>query len=257
MVDVTSTRTIADANPAVVRRRAAGLAFRSGTVPPEGTAARLLPRRERCFGVGNDRSGQKAAVGRVSTVVRPVAIAGVVAFGLLQLVPYGWRHPNPPSTGAPPWPSAEVQALARAACYDCHSNETEWPWYSYVAPMSWLVRYDVERGREASNFSTWDDESDASDGAEAVEDGSMPPDRYVRLHPGARLSAEERQALIAALEALEDEDGDGGGNSGPGGGDDGGGGGGGGDGGGDNSGPGGGGDGSGGNRGPGGGGDGR
>ncbi|MEA2704624.1 MAG: hypothetical protein QOD63_2569 [Actinomycetota bacterium] len=160
-------------------------------------------------------------VGRVVRAMTPVAIAGVVAFGLLQFVPYGWNHANPPVTGAPPWPTPESEQLARSACYDCHSNETEWPAYSYVAPMSWLVRYDVDRGREAMNLSNWGaDAEDAHDAAKAVEDGSMPPDRYVRLHPDARLSAEERQVLIDALDAMDDRGGDG--NRGPGGGGDGG-----------------------------------
>jgi hypothetical protein len=152
--------------------------------------------------------------------LKPLALAGMVGFGLLQLVPYGWRHSNPPVTGAPPWPSAAVEGLARDACYDCHSNETEWPFYSYVAPMSWLVRYDIDRGREALNFSLWgsndEDAGDAGDAAEKVDDRSMPPDRYLRLHPDARLSDEERQTLVAALEAMEDDGG--GDNSGPGGG---------------------------------------
>ena len=109
---------------------------------------------------------------------------------------------------------ARGRDLARAACYDCHSNETDWPLYSGVAPMSWLVRYDVERGRKALNFSPWGTRTqDAGEAAETVEDGSMPPDRYVRLHPHAKLSDEERQALIAALEAMDEG---GGGNSGPG-----------------------------------------
>ena len=156
-------------------------------------------------------------VHRIRRALTPVLIAGVAAFAVIQLVPYGWSHSNPPVTGAPPWPNAEAERLARAACYDCHSNETEWPVYSYVAPMSWLVRYDVDRGRDATNFSTWGaEEDDAHDAAEAVEDGSMPPDRYVRLHSDARLSPAERQALIDALGAMDR----GGGNSGPGGGGD-------------------------------------
>jgi hypothetical protein len=149
-----------------------------------------------------------------------VVIAGVAAYVLIQLVPYGWSHSNPPVTGTPPWPNVEAERLARAACYDCHSNETEWPPYSYVAPMSWLVRYDIDRGRDAMNFSNWGAEGeDAHDAADVVEDGSMPPDRYVRLHSDARLSAAQRQALREALEAMGDA---GGGNSGPGGGGDGG-----------------------------------
>ncbi len=149
-------------------------------------------------------------MGRVGRAFKPVALAGVVGFGLLQLVPYGWKHSNPPVTGAATWPSAEAERLARAACYDCHSNETEWPPYSYVAPMSWLVRDDVDRGRDALNFSTGGND-DAHDAAEEVEDRSMPPDRYVRLHPDARLSAAERQVLIDALEAMDDDGGGGGG----------------------------------------------
>ena len=166
-------------------------------------------------------SGRLARAGRR---VARVGIAGVAVLALLQLVPYGWRHSNPPVTGSPVWAGAEVERLARSACYDCHSNETEWPPYSYVAPMSWLVRYDVDRGREELNFSTWGvsdgedgPEDDAHDAAEAVEDRSMPPDRYVRLHPDARLADEERRLLVEALEAMDEEGG--GDNSGPGGGD--------------------------------------
>ena len=154
---------------------------------------------------------------RVWGAAKPVAVVGVIVFGLIQAVPYGWSRTNPPVTSTPPWPTLEGATLARAACYDCHSNETEWPWYSGIAPMSWLVRYDVERGRKALNFSNWGTEDqDAGEAAETVADGSMPPDRYVRLHSDAKLSDEERQALIAALEALGGEDS--GPNSGPGGG---------------------------------------
>jgi Haem-binding domain len=164
--------------------------------------------------------GMAGFIARGRRALTRVLVVGVVAFGLLQLVPYGWQHPNPSPRGAPPWPTAEAEAQARSACYDCHSNETEWPWYSYVAPLSWLVRDDVDRGREALNFSDWgtdDADVDPGDAADAVEDGSMPPDRYVRLHPDVRLSDGERRALIAALEAMEDEDGGGGGRGGGGG----------------------------------------
>jgi hypothetical protein len=127
----------------------------------------------------------------------------------LQLVPYGWDHSNPPVTQDAPWPSGEARELAVAACYDCHSNETEWPFYSYVAPMSWLVRRDVENGREALNFSTWDQgRQEADDGADEIEDGSMPPSQYLPLHPDARLSDEEERTLVEALEDMEDGRGD-------------------------------------------------
>ena len=149
-----------------------------------------------------------------------VTLAVAAGVGLaIQLVPYGWKHSNPPVTQDAPWPSAEAREIAVGACYDCHSNETNWPIYSYVAPMSWLVRRDVDRGRDELNFSTWDDDdNDADDAAETIEDGSMPPRQYKLLHSAARLSDEEEQSLIDALLAIDGEDGDD--NSGPGGGDD-------------------------------------
>jgi len=134
-----------------------------------------------------------------------IALGALVVIAALQLVPYGWWHENPPVVQDAPWPDAESAELARGACYDCHSNETEWPVYSYVAPMSWLVRRDVEDGREALNFSEWGEAGDeAEDAAEELEGGSMPPSQYTPLHPAARLSDEEKARLIAALEAMEE-----------------------------------------------------
>jgi hypothetical protein len=139
--------------------------------------------------------------------------AGAV-FLAIQLVPYGWWHENPPVTQDAPWPSAQARELAVRACYDCHSNETRWPPHSYVAPMSWLVRADVESGRDELNFSSWDtDDNDADDAAETLLDGEMPPTRYTLIHPDARLSDEMVAVLVDALLAMEGEDGD---NSGPG-----------------------------------------
>jgi hypothetical protein len=143
--------------------------------------------------------------GRLRRWVLRLALIGGGVFLALQLVPYGWSHTNPPVTDEAPWPSEAARDLAVAACYDCHSNETEWPVYSYVAPMSWLVRRDVDNGREALNFSTWGDtESDADDAADEIEEGEMPPSQYPPLHPDARLSDEERAVLIEALEAMDD-----------------------------------------------------
>lgn len=119
-----------------------------------------------------------------------------------QLVPYGRDHDNPPVVADAPWPTASARELAVAACYDCHSHETDWPWYSNIAPMSWLVQRDVDRGRDEWNLSTGDDDFD--DGAEEIEDGTMPPRQYVLAHPDARLSAAEKAELIAALEAMDD-----------------------------------------------------
>ncbi len=138
-------------------------------------------------------------------MLRRLLIVAGVGFLALQLVPYGWFHPNPAVTEAAVWPSPEAETIARESCYDCHSNETRWGPQSYVAPSSWLVRWDVERGREDLNFSTWDrDREEAHDAAEEVEDGTMPPRRYTIVHPDASLSPEEAEVLVAALEAMEE-----------------------------------------------------
>ena len=148
-------------------------------------------------------------------LVRWIVVPGTVVFGTIQLVPYGWSHRNPPVTSEAPWPSERARDLARAACYDCHSNEVDWPVYSYIAPFSWLVRSDVDRGRDEVNFSEWDrDDGEADESARAVADGSMPPGRYELLHPSRRLSADEAKELIAALEAMDDSGGRGGGEGG-------------------------------------------
>jgi hypothetical protein len=123
---------------------------------------------------------------------------------LLQLVPYGRDHTNPPVTQDAPWPDGRARELATAACYDCHSNQTRWPPQSYVAPFSWLLTRDVEQGRAELNFSAWDsDDGEADDAAEAVAEGSMPPRRFVLVHPDAALSDAERQLLADALEAMD------------------------------------------------------
>ena len=135
--------------------------------------------------------------------LRPVLIVGLAMVLALQLVPYGWRHSNPPVVQDAPWPDAASASVARSSCYSCHSNETEWPFYSYVAPMSWLVRHDVESGRDEFNFSNWDRfAADADDAIEVVRSGAMPPDRYTRLHPGATMTEQERAILIDALAGM-------------------------------------------------------
>jgi hypothetical protein len=150
---------------------------------------------------------------------RVLARAGLgllVVAGLLQLVPYGRGHTNPPVAQDAPWPDGRARELATAACYDCHSNQTRWPPQSYVAPFSWLVTRDVEQGRGQLNFSTWDEDAgEADDAAETVANQEMPPRRYVLVHPDAALGAAERQVLVEALEAM-DRARRGGGDSGPG-----------------------------------------
>ena len=82
-------------------------------------------------------------------------IALVVVVVAIQVVPYGHDHTNPPVIKEPAWDSAETSRLVHAACFDCHSNETKWPFYANVAPGSWLMMSDVEGGRRHMNFSEW------------------------------------------------------------------------------------------------------
>lgn len=128
-----------------------------------------------------------------------VVIALVLA---IQVVPYGRAHANPPVRQEPAWDSPHTRELAARACFDCHSNQTRWAWYTSVAPFSWLAQYDVDKGRREVNFSEWDrPRKEAQESAEQVQKGKMPQWYYVALHPEAGLTAQERQELIRGLEA--------------------------------------------------------
>ena len=129
-------------------------------------------------------------------------VIGVLVLGVaIQFVPYGREHSNPPVTLEPDWDSANTRELFFRACRDCHSNETVWPWYSYVAPVSWLVSSDVNEGREHLNVSDWDrPDQHGDEAAEMVREGDMPLWFYLPLHARARLSPAERKRFIAGLE---------------------------------------------------------
>jgi hypothetical protein len=144
---------------------------------------------------------------RLRTHALHVVLVLAAVFLVLQLIPYGWTHSNPPVTSAAPWPDAESEAVARQSCYSCHSNETDWPAYSYVAPMSWLVRRDVDSGRRAMNFSEWDPaDNEAEDAIDEIEDGDMPPSQYALIHRNATLTDEEQAILSRALNQMAGED---------------------------------------------------
>jgi Haem-binding domain len=145
--------------------------------------------------------GSTAARRRLRWVGIAVFTVGLLLL-LMQVVPYGRAHANPPVRQEPTWDSAQTRALAVRACFDCHSNQTDWAWYTNVAPVSWLAQRDVDRGRRALNFSEWDRAQEgAREAAESVQKGSMPPRFYVPLHPEAQLSVTERQMLISGLSA--------------------------------------------------------
>jgi len=121
----------------------------------------------------------------------------------IQLVPYGRNHTNPPVVAEPTWESPATRELARRACFDCHSNETQWPGYASVAPSSWLVQNDVDGGRRHLNFSEWQNtQRHAKDAAEQVRTKEMPLSYYLPLHPAAKLTDAEREQLAAAFERM-------------------------------------------------------
>lgn len=133
-----------------------------------------------------------------------LAASGTIAVALvgIQLVPYGRDHTNPPVTGEPAWDSPETRALARRACFDCHSNETRWPVYASIAPFSWVVQDHVDEGREVLNFSEWDrPQEEAEEASEVVAEGEMPLWDYSLVHPESRLTPAERRALVDGLAA--------------------------------------------------------
>ncbi len=132
-------------------------------------------------------------------IVRRGLLGIALALVLAQLVPVD--RANPPAgaeVAAPP----EVRAILKRACYDCHSNETVWPWYGRVAPVSWLLERDVREGRKEVNFSVFGGYAQKRrlrkwlEIPEQLEKGEMPPWFYTAVHGEARLSEADRAALV-------------------------------------------------------------
>jgi len=136
-----------------------------------------------------------------------IGISALVVVGLflvIQLIPYGHQHSNPPVQQELNWPDAQTRDLAVRACFDCHSNETVWPWYSNIAPISWLVESDVQEGRSRLNFSDWGNNTgreghELGEISEVINGGRMPPSYFLIMHPNAKLSAAEKQTLVNGL----------------------------------------------------------
>ena len=151
----------------------------------------------------------------ISKIVKALMKVGVIALLFLviaiQFIPYGRNHSNPPVIAEPQWDSSRTRELFFRACADCHSNETVWPWYSTMAPISWLVERDVRKGRAEFNISEWGTpKNEGDDAAETVQNGSMPPWFYTVTPPLSQLSEGERQEFINGLKAtFGDEEDDG------------------------------------------------
>jgi hypothetical protein len=128
-------------------------------------------------------------------------VVAVGLFLLIQLIPYGRNHANPPVVNEPNWDSPETKALFQRACFDCHSNETIWPWYSNIAPVSWLIQHDVDEGRAIMNFSEWNPQGgiNADFISLVIQEGEMPPAQYLMMHPNARLTQAEQDQMIQGI----------------------------------------------------------
>ena len=141
---------------------------------------------------------------RTRNIILILLGVGILGFVILQLIPIGsivadFAHPgNPPITYTIPWDSPQTEQLARAACFDCHSNETRYPWYSSIAPVSWLVNHDINEGRRKMNFST-NTHLFSDDMEKQISTGEMPKSFYLPLHPEANLTAEQKKQLIDGL----------------------------------------------------------
>ncbi len=131
-------------------------------------------------------------------LIRWIPLGILVIFVGIQFVRVDRSNPAVEAEVAAP---ANVRAILRRACYDCHSNETVWPWYSQVAPFSWLVARDVRKGRQKLNFSTWNriptqkQVKKLKESWKEVAGGKMPPWFYLGIHRDATLSAEDRATL--------------------------------------------------------------
>ena len=141
---------------------------------------------------------------RTRNIILGIVGIGIIGFVIFQVIPGGSINADFASPGNPPvtytinWDSPQTEKLARAACFDCHSNETRYPWYSSFAPVAWLVNQDINQGRKKMNFSTgsklFSDEMEKN-----IEEGNMPKPLYLPLHPEANLTPEQKKQLIDGL----------------------------------------------------------
>jgi heme-binding protein len=147
----------------------------------------------------------------MSRRLKQAAIVFIVVFGAAQFVRPGRANPATDVTRtiqAHAGTASGLAAVLDRACRDCHSNETQWPWYTQVAPVSWLMAYGVAEGRKAVNFSEWAPYSPEQRrillalSCQDASDGKM-PGPYARLRPETRLSPQDVETICAASRQLE------------------------------------------------------
>ena len=134
-------------------------------------------------------------------MIGKILVGVVVAAVAIQFVPYGKNHTNLPIISEPQWDSPRTKELFNNACANCHSHQTTYPWYSDVAPISWLLQRDIDEGREHFNVSAWgaQKKNEGKDAAKEVREGEMPPWFYLPTHPEAKLTDMQKQELISGL----------------------------------------------------------
>lgn len=143
--------------------------------------------------------------------LKKILLALLVVVIAIQLVPV--NRDNPPVNAEQDFitmtkPTPEVAAILKSACYDCHSNETRYPWYSRIAPVSWWLKDHINEGREELNFSVWGTykakriDHKLKEAAELVNEGEMPMDSYTWMHADARLTADQKKTLTTWFTSL-------------------------------------------------------
>lgn len=134
---------------------------------------------------------------KIFTHVLLLACGAIV---VAQFIPSSFSRINPPVTGEPLWDNPETRETFFRVCADCHSNNTVFPWYSTVAPASWIIESDVQEGRRHFNVSEWDrSRLGGSDAADEVRRGAMPVGPYLLMHPAANLNADEKKRFVDGL----------------------------------------------------------
>lgn len=129
-----------------------------------------------------------------------ILMTGLILMQLVRFIIPEFHLDNPPVTQQVAWNSPETEQLWKQACADCHSNETIYPWYAYIAPVGWLVAHDTHEGRDALNISS-DRRIEWDEMIEVIDEGEMPLPIYTTMHPEARLTAAQREMLIAGIRA--------------------------------------------------------
>lgn len=137
--------------------------------------------------------------------LKRIGIAVIIILVAIQLIPV--NRTNPPVTREVKWDSPATRALAQRACSGCHSNETTWPWYGYVAPVSLFLANHINEGRGRLNFSEWDKpNTELDEVVKNIKNNEMPLWDFLLMHPEAKLTDAEKAALIAGFEATFRQD---------------------------------------------------